>query len=96
MGDLDTKKFAKALKQYFNELWSSIRFMQVPHHGSEYNYNAALYEYCQLCFIQAGKYSRYGHPNNKTVSGILSQGALPLLVTEEPATTLTFPINVEP
>lgn len=94
-GDYNAKKkqeFSELVSKY-KEVWKNIGILQVPHHGSSYNFNEGLINPGMICIISAGEKMRnkrrgrgdgYQHPDTKVevVNYIESRGALLYIVTE--------------
>lgn len=74
----------EVLKKFYNSYWNHIGVLQVPHHGSEGEYNDNLYDFPRICIISAGAKDKHGHPNNNTITGVQKNNCLPVLVTEDP------------
>ncbi len=81
-GDLSMDEFKHDLNNY----WKHIGTIQLPHHGSlrsfkfSKNVNAIDRSYCFP--VSCGETNKYGHPSGKVISFLLSQGCLPVVVTE--------------
>lgn len=77
MGDYDAKNTDNmtVLKSYYTQYkaWNQVGLIQVPHHGSENNYNDELYESPKLCIISSGKSDVYNHPDTSTRSSSFNQ-----------------------
>lgn len=41
-GDYDAKHYMNELKVAYNRVWNDIHVVQIPHHGSEYNFDSEL------------------------------------------------------
>ena len=83
-GDYDASKVDtfKDLKEKYKYYWYSIKFIQVPHHGSEKNFNSGFLEFDKYFVISVGLKSRYKHPSVQVISEILLSGGNLLIVTE--------------
>ena len=66
-----------------HQAWDTICGIQIPHHGSKYNYHPALYEGCYYAVASAGTSNKYRHPNAKTLDKIYQQKCVPFVVTED-------------
>lgn len=95
LGDYEAKgrqmymQLARSYKWY----WPYIGFVQIPHHGSWYNYNVEINRHSPLVsVISAGRFNKYGHPHRKTLFCIISNGGLPVVVDERRRTEAAFHI----
>lgn len=86
-GDYNAQKGknTKAIIKFYKEhqAWDTICGIQIPHHGSKYNYHPALYEGCYYAVASAGTSNKYRHPNAKTLDKIYQQKCVPFVVTED-------------
>ena len=57
-------------------------YIQVPHHGSNYNYDESIYYKHQIAFISVGKANTYGHPGKKTLIGLIQKCKAMHTITE--------------
>lgn len=98
MGDFDAANSANLenLKNFYtnHECWDKIGLIQVPHHGSENNYNEELYAIPKFCMISAGKTDFYEHPNNTTLINLYQKRCVPIIVTEDAKTKQEFFIDL--
>ena len=98
MGDYEAKNADNMadLKSYYTQykVWNQVGLIQVPHHGSENNYNDELYVSPKLCIISAGKSDVYGHPDTSTLSNIRQKQCVPIIVTEDKKTKQKFCIDL--
>jgi hypothetical protein len=58
-------------------------YIQVPHHGSDYNYEETIYNKNQIAFISAGKKNTYGHPGRETLVGLIQKCKSVHMITED-------------
>lgn len=58
-------------------------YLQVPHHGSNYNFLPALYQNSQTVFISVGESNRYHHPGLKTLTYLYATCKKVHVVTED-------------
>jgi hypothetical protein len=58
-------------------------YIQVPHHGSDYNYGETIYNKNQIAFISAGKKNTYGHPGRETLVGLIQKCKSVHMITED-------------
>lgn len=78
-GERKWEEFDAALSSYQEE----IGLIQVPHHGSRYNFNPKLIrKNCQY-IISAGTKNRFGHPHGSVLKALLLQEIHPYIVTEQ-------------
>ncbi|MBR5726842.1 MAG: MBL fold metallo-hydrolase [Muribaculaceae bacterium] len=83
MGDFETKDHFDLLRGFYKHYWKTIASIQVPHHGSSYNFEQNLYEYPVVGYISVGEDNKYNHPNIDTLIGIREMMCEPILVTEK-------------
>lgn len=57
-------------------------YIQVPHHGSNNNYDKSIYYKHQIAFISVGKANMYGHPGKKTLIGLIQECKTMHTITE--------------
>ncbi len=85
-GDYDASGNQKWEKLYsaYQNYWDYIGIVQVPHHGSYYNYNDSInIRSGMINIISAGRQNNYGHPHGSTLRKILLKGGLPFIVSED-------------
>ena len=58
-------------------------YIQVPHHGSDHNYEETIYNKNQIAFISVGKRNTYGHPGRETVVGLIQKCKSVHMITED-------------
>ncbi len=91
MGDFDTKKHVVNLKNFYKRFWDTIATMQVPHHGSRYNFDSRLYDSRRMKgYISVGENNIFHHPNIDTLIGMKRVGCEPILVTDNLSTIHIF------
>lgn len=87
MGDYDASGRQKwqQLQRAYEEYAPYIGCIQVPHHGSKYNFNIRLLDStsCQAYVISAGLNNRYEHPDGDVVKQIILSGKYLGIVTEQ-------------
>lgn len=71
------------LKLVYKDYWDLLCTVQMPHHGSKYNYHSDLVRANTYAIMSAGRKNRYRHPHAVTVREILMKRAIPIIVTEE-------------
>lgn len=76
------KELEGAYKHYFD----NIGCLQIPHHGSRYNFNIKFLHFpnCEQYIASAGYCNRYRHPHSSVVRDILAYGKHPIIVNEHP------------
>ena len=84
-GDYDASKVDtfNDLKRKYEYYWYSIKFIQVPHHGSEKNFNSGFLGVDKYFIISVGLKNRYKHPSVQVINEILLSGGNLLIVTED-------------
>ncbi len=85
LGDYNVsdQSILEALKSEYNSYWSLLSTIQIPHHGSEHNFNSCLVDNCIFSIISAGHDNRYEHPDASTIKEIVLKRSIPVLVTED-------------
>ena len=58
-------------------------YIQVPHHGSDHNYEETIYNKNQIAFISVGKRNTYGHPGRETLVGLIQKCKSVHMITED-------------
>lgn len=101
MGDFEANanypkrnKNIENLKSYYTKKWKEIGLLQVPHHGSEHNYNDDLYDIQRLCIISHGDPDKYHHPDLRVVNGIQQHHCTPIDVTDKQQTKNEFSYTI--
>lgn len=85
----------KDLKEYYANEWDDIGIVQVPHHGSEHNSNDALYQgRRRLCIISADSNDKYNHPHQAVLDAMANNHSLPIIVSDNKKTRLSFTIQI--
>lgn len=64
-------------------LWDSISGIQVPHHGSRYNFNIELYHFPCVGYVSVGSTNSHHHPHVDTMINIQKAGCIPVVVSED-------------
>lgn len=86
MGDFEaTPQNLSALRSAYDNYWSFISIVQIPHHGSKENFSTDLINKDKISVISADP-SKYNHPSESVIKQILIEGAKLVLVTNEPST----------
>ncbi|MBR4918901.1 MAG: MBL fold metallo-hydrolase [Bacteroidales bacterium] len=68
---------------YYSKLWNTIATIQIPHHGSQNNYDEELYKNPSRGIVSVGNNNSHHHPNVDTLIKIQNQGCYPVIVTED-------------
>lgn len=97
-GDFEARnEYALELvKQRLGEYYDSACTIQIPHHGSCYNYTKKIYKKEPVyvySVISYGTKNTYGHPSSFTTESILNNNGILLEVTENPSSRLHFVID---
>lgn len=79
-GDATIETILNALKKI------NPHYIQVPHHGSDYNYDHRMYQEHPIAFISVGEKFPHGHPNQKTLVGLIQNCHYVHIITEDPYT----------
>ena len=69
------------LRVQYGRYWDNINTVQIPHHGSKYNFNMDLVDENTLAVISAGEGRR--HPHASTLKKIIMKKAIVSVVTED-------------
>jgi beta-lactamase superfamily II metal-dependent hydrolase len=91
-GDYNLKGRQKwdAFERAYGDYFKKIFVLQVPHHGSKYNFNVKLLQTQIPCFvISAGTKNKFGHPD-PDVRECLSQKSKALFLVDENPDTCFF------
>lgn len=94
MGDYEAKTHFDDLKRFYDDYWKCIGILQVPHHGSEKNFNAGLYTPEKICIISVGETDKYDHPDKLTLDGIIENRDIPIIITENQNTRQQFTYKI--
>lgn len=95
-GDYDAHGAQKwrDLQRAYTKYEPYIGCIQIPHHGSKYNYNHQLLGIgnCAFFIISAGEKNSFRHPHGSVVRDILASHRYPVLVTENSGSAARFVI----
>ncbi|MEQ9881806.1 hypothetical protein ABRP83_06425 [Pectobacterium brasiliense] len=81
-GDVDLNKVD--LTKKYSKHWNFVGTVQIPHHGSEKDFNPNfLSENILFCPISFGIDNTYGHPSYKVISNILENNSCAINITEK-------------
>lgn len=86
LGDYEAKGVYKMrnLKASYASYFDNISTVQIPHHGSKHNYNSELnFKPNIISVISAGIDNIFSHPDKETLTNIILQQGIVILVTEE-------------
>lgn len=71
------------LKVEFGKYWEKVGTIQVPHHGSIYDFDKSILKNQGIiCPVSVGNNNSYGHPSNQVLIDINSMNSKYVLVTE--------------
>lgn len=82
-GDFEAQAYFHAMSQFYGPLWPTVKWLQVPHHGSKNNIHPSLYDNAIRGFISVGTGNRYNHPSKDILIELYRQRCLPIVVTED-------------
>ncbi len=87
-GDADLKNSAifNEFKTHYDKVLDKSLIFQLPHHGSEKNWNSEIKEYLsnnKFFVASAGINNKYNHPSRSVISEIASDGKCPIFVNEQ-------------
>jgi hypothetical protein len=85
-GDVDLNKTVYGIKAKLKIFYDNIGTLQVPHHGSNHNFNSVILDDSNIkCAVASyGILNSYGHPSSKVIGDIQSKGVCVHCVTEDP------------
>lgn len=94
-GDYDAsgKYKWKSLADAYDAHWNNIGCVQIPHHGSMYNYNKSLAKLNAYYVMSAGMYNRYHHPHTMVIKDLLFNGHFPYIITENKSSELHLVVD---
>ena len=75
---------------------NSIGCLQVPHHGSKYNFNKKLLDFNASYIISAGRTNKYRHPHADVIKEMYMERKYPWIVTEEYRSGVDFIFCLKP
>lgn len=96
MGDFDAHSIQnyEALIKNYERLWDQIGIIQLPHHGSENNFNTDLLSRGEFFVISAGHKNKYRHPHVKVLKELALHRRLFAWVTEDVGSIVQFLITI--
>ena len=71
------------LERFYKPMWKEIALIQVPHHGSKYNYHENLYKHPISGIVSVGNNNPFHHPDIDTLVKIQKQDCNVVIVTED-------------
>lgn len=71
-----------------------IGCVQIPHHGSEYNFNNAFLQMDAYSVISAGLGNPYRHPSNTVLAKYRQRNQFPFVVTQDPRSLFCTTVQV--
>lgn len=82
--NLNEDNFVKDINEKLNKVSRFIGTLQVPHHGSRYNFNESILRINKLCcaIFSFGTKNSYGHPGFLVLESIVRNRVFPYFVTE--------------
>ncbi|MBP7496179.1 MAG: MBL fold metallo-hydrolase [Bacteroidales bacterium] len=94
-GDYEAKgkqKWQNLIKHY-QKYWNIVGVVQIPHHGSKYNYNRAINNNnSKFSIISSGYNNKHRHPHSITLKDILNDSGIPIIVNEQVGSRAMFEI----
>ncbi len=92
-GDMDLSDLKAEFYEYRKKV-NSISFLQLPHHGSKYNYHSDCTKNIDKFIVTAGYSNSYGHPHCTVCEDIMIKEKCLLTVTENPGSLYRENINI--
>ena len=96
-GDYDFGRTAtsqkwKSICSVYEKYFTNVGLVQIPHHGSKYNYNSKLRDVTRYAvyFTSAGLNNSYGHPHSEAVRDLSFNGKIFNCVTESKHSKMTY------
>lgn len=88
------EKTYQELKNKYSTQWENIGCMQIPHHGSIYNYNSEFSKMSAFFVISAGKENQFRHPHSYVINDMILNNKHPFIVTEDVGTAVNFIVKL--
>lgn len=84
-GDYDASGKMKwnQLRHVYDKYWESIGCIQIPHHGSKYNFNTNFLKIKGIFVISAGYSNKFKHPHSCVMEACMLKSIKPYVVTED-------------
>ena len=85
-GDYNASGFQawKTLKEHYQRYWDLIGCIQIPHHGSQHNFNDEFCKHDAYFVISAGLGNQYKHPNADVLAKLYAEKSFLAVVTQDP------------
>ena len=95
MGDYEASGAAKwkELTKAYHKYWDHIGCVQIPHHGSCYNFNHDFLKINASFVISAGYSNKHHHPHASVIKAFMLKGIMPYIVTEQAGSAAYFVIQ---
>lgn len=91
-GDYEAKGKLKwmELDSAYEDYYDYIGCLQIPHHGSRYNFNVNFlyFPFCELYIASAGYRNKHHHPHGSVIRDILAHGKHLMIVNEYPGSAV--------
>lgn len=71
------------LKNAYTKHWKNIGCVQIPHHGSQHNFNDEILKMDAYSVISAGFGNKYHHPSNAVLLKYEEDDKFPFIVTQD-------------
>ena len=86
LGDFDASKQShwRQLTSAYQKCWGMIGCVQIPHHGSMYNFNNEFLRMRAYNVISAGYGNKHRHPSCHVLARYQRKGRSPFVVTQDP------------
>lgn len=95
MGDYDAAGSEKweQLQRAYSKYWKYVGCVQLPHHGSKYNFNDNFVDLDAFFVISAGFSNRFHHPHASVVKALLLSHKTLFVVTEQAGSSVHLQIE---
>lgn len=92
LGDFDARNNWGCVEAKYADYWENIGVIQLPHHGSQYNYNSKIISNNAFLIISAGFNNPYKHPHVKVLKELIRNNKRFAWVTEEIGSMIQFDV----
>lgn len=92
LGDFDARNNWGSIEAKYADYWKNIGVIQLPHHGSQYNYNSKIISNNAFLIISAGFNNPYKHPHVKVLKELIRNNKKFAWVTEEIGSMIQFDV----
>lgn len=92
LGDFDARSNWSCIEAKYADYWGNIGVIQMPHHGSQYNYNSKILSNNAFLIISAGFNNPYKHPHVKVLKELIRNNKKFAWVTEEIGSMIQFDV----